>query len=383
MQMTDDEVDSTLFLFGDEDNAGKLYDIGFLSANLSEQTLKAELDAEAIHKIMCELENSVLYCVPDANVSATSSSSSSSKDKSFPLTDRLRHLIEAPLRKIRCINASNLKGIQRIIEDICLEDCSVKFLALKDPLIGRHHYLELFLSLLRMCPDYLLKHKKTVYNQKLNVISVFTVATGTKQYSDRSEYMVNFLRFGEKDKTTAVENEKFITAYDTIERNGGRAIFTTHTVQNWVLNEDRTKVCRIVVIPKFVSIVADDVHASTEPMLLHNITAGSVYGVPNYAKSTKVTMTSSSSSSSSSKAMVTNSIVSSSRISTNVLSSDDVVKTTTASSATDDCVGVVDVPRLNFSESGTDINSLTQVKFYAHKKQQQQLPDSGKRRKHS
>jgi len=98
----DDSLDNILLLHGndddDDDDDNELLD--FLCTNLSQEMLKAELDAEAIDKIMCELENSALYCVPVVeNLAKSSSSSSNGKRKTFPLSDRLRYLINAPLLK--------------------------------------------------------------------------------------------------------------------------------------------------------------------------------------------------------------------------------------------------------------------------------------------
>ena len=369
--------DTLLLLFDDEDSSHPDFEFLATNLNLFEETLKAELDAEAIDKIMCELENSALFCVPTQTAEAHHKSKDGSRgdEKPLPLTDRLRHLIAAPTQKIRCVNASNLKGIQRIIEDICEEDCTVKILTLQEPLIGRHHYLELYLSMLRMFPDFLLQHKKTIYNHKLNVISVFTESTGTMQFTDRSEYIHNLVRFG--DKATTAVPEALVNAYESIERAGGRVVVTARAVQHYVLNEDRTKVCKIVHIPKPISMVA----ASTESMLPSN---ESVYASSSYSSA----MTTVSSSSVSSGGGRTLTQTSSSTSSTSVAS-----HSTTALFNEDSCAVMTDTLANTTATTTVDTvsNRHVSVQLNSHSGSlndnhldsncEKQLED-GKRRKH-
>ena len=51
------------------------------------------------------------------------------------------------------VNKRDLKGIESIVQDICLESCTFKTPALKEPVIGRDHILEFFRSVMRVGDD--------------------------------------------------------------------------------------------------------------------------------------------------------------------------------------------------------------------------------------
>ena len=66
---------------------------------------------------------------------------------------KYRYLNQCLYMIVELLNKRDLKGIESIIQDICLENCTLKTPALKEPVIGRDHIIELFRSFMRVCDD--------------------------------------------------------------------------------------------------------------------------------------------------------------------------------------------------------------------------------------
>lgn len=285
--MDSDESDFTLASEAESLDFEALFD------TLGDEILQAELNTTAIDHIMSDLVSSPIYCTTNtSNESGVSTSTTTSEQKSTErasLTERLLHLIRAPARMLSCYNASNLKELRRIINDICEESCTLKTLTLNKELTGRHHYMELFLTLQRMFPDHVIKHKRTVYNRKQNIISVFSEATGTKLFSDLSEHVVDTLRYGDKAVTNI--DPSLQKAHDSIEQTGGMPVYTTHTVQNLVLNEKQTHAHKVIVIARVVRIArsVDFINSSGASGVANSAQSSDSHSVPSshgYSSST-------------------------------------------------------------------------------------------------
>ena len=76
------------------------------------------------------------------------------------IVDQLYLLIEAASNK-------DINSMDFILKDIFLQDCTFKTPALKEPLIGRHHIIQMFRSIYRVCEDFKMEvksHDKTNVN---------------------------------------------------------------------------------------------------------------------------------------------------------------------------------------------------------------------------
>ena len=74
-------------------------------------------------------------------------------------SDRRRQFFVHSMRQIfpELLNTRDLTGVEDNLKDVCTEDCIFKTPALKEPVVGVHHIIEMYKSILRTCADFQLE----------------------------------------------------------------------------------------------------------------------------------------------------------------------------------------------------------------------------------
>ena len=162
---------------------------------------------------------------------------------------RMEFLTRSPRLMQNCVNGYDFKGLQTLIDEICLEDCKFKTPALSQELVGRHMIMKYWESALTAIPDLILVYKSPEVHYR--VISLKALSVGTVILNGNTDdYLWNFLKYGEVSDS---DNELKLRVDALIEAKK-QISFTYKSVHHFVLNDSKTHIERFIATRRSIEV---------------------------------------------------------------------------------------------------------------------------------
>jgi hypothetical protein len=151
-------------------------------------------------------------------------------------------LMEVPQMMVNVFNTGNIDELRSLINTFFTEDCVFQTLAMQNEVRGRNFVLEYFESMTHSIPDMILEFRKTQFIEEMGIIVARVIGSGTKQFTDTSEYMYNLPRYGPSNIMLPHLREKALN----IENSGGHFRFVSRGTWLMTLDSDFIKVRKFV-----------------------------------------------------------------------------------------------------------------------------------------
>ena len=176
-----------------------------------------------------------------------------------PRSDRKAFLLNFPLAMQDFVNTAKLLELERLFDELCSPDCTIRTRLMSESPGGKEKLVELFASIHRSVPDYTMIMTQCNLSLPRRVLTVDCKSTGTKLYNDSSEYFYNTINYG----PVGVIDESLRYAALKIEQQGGNYAFKADVQFQFVLDSEKMHAIKIIVSTNVTDV--DAVH----PDLLH------------------------------------------------------------------------------------------------------------------
>ncbi len=155
------------------------------------------------------------------------------------------------------VNTLEIPELEDLMNKACKENCTLKTRVLDETPNGRNLFVEIFKSLLRSTPDYMIVIKSSKLCLMRRTLVLHAISHGTVLRRDRSEYLYNTITHGQR----GVVNMALKHKAEAIVRNEGFYFSKTETIMKFLLTRGGAYITKIYISTNVVEVIAVDTEA--------------------------------------------------------------------------------------------------------------------------
>ena len=163
------------------------------------------------------------------------------EDNKLPLSDRVAYLMKFPLFFQQAINSSDVEKLHDLCMDCCTQDLIVQPATVKE-VVGIHASLDYFLSINKVLPDLVLKHRATKRYKRM--ISCKFCLDGT--FFDGQDELPDKYNIFTQGSIDPLVTPEMRAMYQSYKAAGRPMHLRSHSTMFMILNESMTQIEKII-----------------------------------------------------------------------------------------------------------------------------------------